>query len=348
MLKATITEINIFADGKLSDIECIIMDNKGKTLIKRLNKEELLKCDNIEFDCITIDKENKRIISNNCLQELVYAQDNMDKIMKNCELTRVEYEIANYISDNKLYNFTEKDIIYGIESIHIFVNTDIKNTINILVANGAKLVNEKVVFLDKITIKKWMNNSVNFWKWCYNNGIYLQMNKLITNKNTFKNMVETTKDRDNLNKWIAKASMLGILNDYDIDINNLVLKNYTGNKKNPMIPPVKGIGNDCFDEGNNFIEELVIPDTVCFMYARLENCSRLKKIKLSKNMFKVGQGTFGNLANVETINLENIDNAYTVHGNQLKEIELDLNTSVDLYLNRYKHTDNKIKFIYKI
>lgn len=58
-------------------------------------------------------------------------------------------------------------------------------------------------------------------------------------------------------QWQDKMKMLGLDKEYEVVDDGLRLLNYTGNEKNPILPPVRVLDTD-----NKFIRQLVIPSTV--------------------------------------------------------------------------------------
>lgn len=127
-----------------------------------------------------------------------------------------------------------------------------------------------------------------------------------SNKSVGTKVIELNDYMNNIETWINKAKMLGIYNDYTIE-NNYVLTKYTGDSKNPIIPPVRFIGTGCFN--NRTTRELRLPDSViCVRYSPFFN---LEHIKLGENTMEFSSDSIGS-SRIKEIDSGNIITSFVV------------------------------------
>lgn len=149
-----------------------------------------------------------------------------------------------------------------------------------------------------------------------------------------------SKTIEKFQKWEKKAKLLGIyddfiFNDYEFNLEpgektfEIKLLHYSGNDKTVTIPPVDIIYNGTF-KGNNYIENIIISDTVKEIqeYAFSE-CINLRKLEIPCGVKYLGEGICAGCSNLEQVKFLNeskIIPAYAFRScTKLKRVELPKN-----------------------
>ena len=97
---------------------------------------------------------------------------------------------------------------------------------------------------------------------------------------------ETNTYKTNLNKWMSKAKLLGIYEDYEIYCDTLIGYKGKDKSKNPLIPPIRNL-NLAYDQ-RIFI--LDVPDSVTVMEST--QMLALRQLNLGKNTLYMEEKTF--------------------------------------------------------
>ena len=117
-----------------------------------------------------------------------------------------------------------------------------------------------------------------------------------------------------------------------------MLKKYTGNESEIVIPEgVTTIGKNCFSE-NSMITSVAIPDSVtCIDYYAFNNCVGLKTVNIPKSVTNIGNKAFYNCKSLQEVYLEDITSWCSVYFPFPESSPLYY--TENLYINGVKTTD---------
>lgn len=348
----TITDIDLYADGRICTIMGVLKCRANAKTVD-YSIDEFIKLFNNSSNMLIQDGivKDRYLITTEPLYNKIYGSDKLARVFDKVKLAKV---VCN--SQTKLEDIYGLDLSDGnaslVKSIELEADA---NTVNILVENGAKRINSNRVFIDLVTIRNWLSLSNNFWSWCNNHYITENYPDILiqTTDKWFMKQFEFVTDTsmyDKLNAWINKAKMLGIYGDYEIDLDRLSLHKYTGKSENPLLPPVRVIKEECFEDDNR-IKELRIPDTVEIFLSNLSSLSRLSHISFGYNMYLTKNSTFLYTTTLEKLNLNNLAGDVELLYTNLKEIELKPNTCVTKTKHYTKDAQakmNAVRFKYKL
>lgn len=135
-----------------------------------------------------------------------------------------------------------------------------------------------------------------------------------------------------LKEWIAKATLLNIINDFDIcegdieGIKGYKLEYYNGNEKRLIVPPVDSLCNRAFYKCYN-IEYIEIPESIIEIPSNIFNgLHKLREVKIKSNTKWLPIGTFENCINLDKVdllgNIERIGGYCFIRCEKLEQIKL--------------------------
>lgn len=351
-----LTDIELYADGRIHTIRGIL-NTANKSKMTDYYVDEFIKTfkDSKTHEIIDAEIKDNYLYTKECLYDLVVNTDELKDVLDNTKLSKIVC-LPISCTPYAYARDTEENKEHLIKYIILEIVDKSKETLEKLVENGAEKVDETHIKLTNLTIRKWLALSNSFWSWCRNRYIMEHYNDIVIylSDNFFTKDLDITIDDTMLNKlitWTNKARTLGIGDDYEIDVEKLTLKKYTGNSKKPMMPPVRVIEAKCFSQENK-VDELNIPDTVERLNSEFEDFDRLNILKIGENLSLVDDDTFDLTSNLEVLNLNNILSEIYIRATKLKEIELLPNTKVTIekqwsYTQR-QYINNFITYKYKL
>lgn len=335
--------ISIYADGKLKSLKYKTV-NKGLVELNRdqlLNLNSQLELVNPLYDNTKITIKDGYIYSQSYIYNLIDYESDLKNVLKYCKLKSVYWETPiSIVLEPKKCDIVYLDIEYtGNNNSHT----------QILIDNGATKVDNKTVRLDRITAIKWINRDNHFWRWCYDNNIKLKLDYLLIDRDTCEHMEEIKEYREQLNKWLNKAKVLGIMSDYDINEECAYLKQLVNANDIVKIPPIKVIGYNCFDCVNGKVVEMHIPDSVSYIQGNMDKLSDIKVLNLSNNAYSLTGWGKTQLNSLESLDLKNIQIVKNLGLRNMKTLELSLGTKIDgIESVNNKYNNKELIFKYKI
>ena len=279
-----------------------LINDAVKTKIRKVNREQflnLVKSGKIEGAKLT---ENGTLLVNYVRYTKIKHTTIMNKVLtkRDINITKVYY-----------YKLSGEKIV---DSIEILANN--QKIIKELIQLGGYRVSESHIRLNKLAL----------WRLCHTYSretyelgflsnivtydvryIYVTYSKNINRGVEFIKLESDIKDR--LNAWINKAKMLGIYDNYTIDIQGSRLEQYRGKDKNPSLPPVRFISDRCFSE-DTVIEELNLPDTLTQI--DYNTFTHLKRLNLNEQLIDVSTLTLQDKI-IDEINLLNVVSYAHIH-----------------------------------
>lgn len=146
----------------------------------------------------------------------------------------------------------------------------------------------------------------------YNTVLFIQdkrMDTLVKSNNIILEEVNTHKDE--LNNWVNKAKLLGIIDDYSINIKQSTLERYYGKRKNANLPPVYII-DDEYSKDFELLDYIKIPNSVC----RIENIylRNIRRVEFGENLIAVPERLLANYKQpkIDILDTKNLNCLFSV------------------------------------